>query len=181
MATNQSSPVARMYATALYENASEAGTIGEVHQGLQVINEAWEDKGFRDFFTSPRVPRPQKIKAMDAALTGKVPVQLLNFIKVLIIKGREPVFDNIVSAFDIHRDEAENRVHAWVEGGTEFSDTELDELKKQISATHGGNEVVMHFTHVPSLLGGARIRVGDKMIDNTLATRLQHLSQAINS
>ncbi|MCF6228920.1 MAG: ATP synthase F1 subunit delta [Planctomycetes bacterium] len=179
MATNQSSPVARMYATALYEAASEAGNIGEVHQGLQVINDAWQDKGFRDYFTSPRIPRPIKIKGMDAALAGKIPVQLLNFIKVLIIKGREPVFDNIVSAFEIHRDEAENRVHAWVEGGTDFTATELDELKKQISASHGGSEVVMHFQYNPALLGGARIRVGDKMIDNSLATKLAHLAQAV--
>lgn len=179
MATNKSSPVARMYATALYENASEAGIIGDVHQGLQVINEAWADKDFRDFFTSPRVPRPHKMKAMDAALSGKIPHQLLNFIKVLISKGREPMFDNIVSAFEIHRDEAEGRVHAWVEGGTEFNSAELDTLKTQISASHGGSEVVMHFTHNPSLLGGARIRVGDKMIDNSLATKLAHLAQAV--
>ena len=168
-----------MYATALYENAAEAGIIGEVHQGLQVIYEAWADKDFRDFFTSPRVPRPQKMKAMGAALAGKIPHQLLNFIKVLIMKGREPMFDNIVSAFDIHRDEAENRVHAWVEGGTEFNSAELDTLKSQISATHGGSEVVMHFSDNPSLLGGARIRVGDKMIDNSLATKLAHLAQSV--
>ena len=46
-----------MYAVALYETARERGVIGDVQQGLEAIYEAYSDKTFRNFFTSPRVPR----------------------------------------------------------------------------------------------------------------------------
>ena len=180
MATNPSDPVARMYAVALYETAHERKAIGKAVDGLELINDAWQDKTFRDFFTSPRVPRDTKIKGLDEALRGKVSEEVLNFVKVLVIKGREPLFDNIVEMFHVYRDQAENRVHAWVESGSEFNEGEIEQVKAQLSAASGGKEIVLHFEHKPELLGGARIRLGDKLIDNTLRTRLQHLSMALS-
>ncbi|MCB9894832.1 MAG: ATP synthase F1 subunit delta [Planctomycetes bacterium] len=179
MATNPSDPVARMYAVALYETARDKGAIGEVHDGMQRVFNAYQDKTFRDFFTSPRVPRAVKMKGMDEALKSHVSEAVLNFIKVLILKGREPQFDNICQAFDMYRDQAENREHAWVESGTEFNPGELEELKKQLSVASGGKEIVLHFNHKEELLGGARVRLGDKLVDNTLRTRLTHLAMAL--
>jgi F-type H+-transporting ATPase subunit delta len=170
-----------MYAVALYETARDKGVVGEVLQGLKAIYGAWEDKSFRDFFTSPRVPRPVKIKGMEAALQGRVAPHVLNFIKVLIDKGREPQFDNILSAFNMYRDQAENRVHAWVDAGSDFNEAEKNELKAALSSASGGKEVVLHYNHKPELLGGARVRLGDKLIDNTLRTRLAHLAQALGA
>lgn len=179
MATNKSDPVARVYATALYETAREKGIVGDVQKGLELLMAAWNDKTFRDFFTSPRVPRPAKMKGMEAALLGKVSPEVLNFVKVLISKGREPQFDNICAAFNIYRDQAENRVHAWVESGTEFDAGEVETLKATLSAVSGGREVVMHYQHKPELIGGAKVRLGDRSIDNTLRTKLTHLAQSL--
>lgn len=179
MATNPSNPVARMYAVALYETAHEKQQVGKAVEGLELVNSAWQDKAFRDFFTSPRVPRDTKISAMDEALGGKVSAEVLNFIKVLILKGREPLFDNIVEMFHVYRDDAENRVHAWVESGTEFNEQELEQVKTELSTAAGGKEIVLHYNHKPELIGGAKIRLGDKLIDNTLRTRLQHLAMTL--
>jgi F-type H+-transporting ATPase subunit delta len=180
MATNPSDPVARMYAVALYETAHEKQQVGKAVEGLELINEAWQDKTFRDFFTSPRIPRETKISGMDEALRGKVSDEVLNFVKVLIIKGREPLFDNIVEMFHVYRDQAENRVHAWVESGSAFNEQELEQVKQQLSQASGGKEIVLHYDHKPELLGGARVRLGDKLIDNTLRTRLKHLAMALS-
>ena len=158
MATNQSDPVARIYAVALYETARDKGIVGDVQKGLEVLMGVWDDKSFRDFFTSPRIPRPVKIKGMDEALKGRVIPEVLNFVKVLIAKGRE------------------NRVHAWVEAGSPFGDGELAAVKAALSAASSGKDVVLHYQHKPELMGGARIRLGDRMIDNSLQTRLAHLA-----
>jgi F-type H+-transporting ATPase subunit delta len=179
MSTNQSDPVARIYAAALYETAHERGIVGEVDKGLEVLRAAWQDKTFRNFFTSPRVPRATKLAAMTEALSDRVCTELLNFIKVLIVKGREPQFNNIVDAFDVYRDVAEDRVHAWVEAGSPFGDEDLESLKRKLSESTGGKEVVMHYRHNEELIGGAKIRMGDRMIDNTLRSRLARLTQEL--
>ncbi len=179
MATNQSDPVARVYAVALYETSRDKGIIGDVQQGIAVLMEAWSDKTFRNFFTSPRIPRATKIRGMEAALLGKVPQEVLNFVKILIAKGREPQFDNICASFHVYRDQAENRVHAWIEAGSPFEQAEIEAMKKQLSVVSGGKEVVMHYEHKPELLGGAKVRLGDRSVDNTLRTKLIHLAQSM--
>jgi len=176
MATNQSDPVARIYAAALYETAMERGIVGDVDKGLELLRSAWQDKTFRNFFTSPRVPRAQKIAGMEEALRGRVCDELVNFIKLLIVKGREPQFDNIVDAFVVYRDVAENRVHAWVEAGSPFSDAEIEALKSQLSTVSGGKDIVLHYVLKPEYLGGAKVRIGDQMVDNTLRSRLSRLA-----
>ncbi len=179
MATNPSHPVARVYAVALYETARDKGIVGEVHTGMELIGECWSDKSFRDFFTSPRVPSETKIKGLHDALYGKVAEEVLNFLYVLIAKGREPVFDNILTAFEAYRDEAENRAHAWVESGSEFTEAEKEDIKRRLSEATGGKAIVLHYEHKPDLLGGARIRLGDSLIDNSLRSRLRKLAQAL--
>ena len=180
MATNPSDPVARVYASALYEVAREKGMVGDVYAGLEAVLGAYSDKAFKDFFTSPRVPREVKFRGLNAALQGKVSLEVLNFLKVLVQKGREPLLDNIFSAFGIYRDEAENRAHAFVEAGTEFTQAELDELRRSLSTASWGKDVVLHFQHRPELIGGAKIRLGDLLIDTTLRSRLGKLARSIS-
>ncbi len=70
MATNVSEPVARMYAAALLEIGREKGSIGKIHEGLQLMKAAWDDQAFRDFFTSPRVNKDQKAKTSSPRHSG---------------------------------------------------------------------------------------------------------------
>lgn len=179
MATNPSDPVARVYAAALYAVAREKSIVGDVYAGLSAVMDAYQDKGFRDFFTSPRVPREVKQRGLNAALGGRVRPEVLNFLLVLVDKSREPLLDNIFNAFTIHRDQAENRAHAWVEAGTDFNQAEKDDLVRALAAASGGKEVVLHFEYNPDLLGGTKVRLGDLLLDTTLRTRLNNLARAI--
>lgn len=179
MATNPSDPVARVYAAALYEVAREKGIVGEVYAGLKAVMDAYQEKSFKDFFTSPRVPREVKQRGLRAALTGKVTTEVLNFLMLLTEKSRESLLDNIFNSFAVYRDEAENRAHAWVEAGSEFDQSEKDALVKALSAASGGKEVVLHYEYKPEMLGGAKVRMGDLLVDTSLRTRLGNLSRAI--
>lgn len=181
MATNVSDPVARMYAGALIEIGRQNGTVGKIHEGLALIAQAWGDRGFRNFFVSPRVSKEAKAPVLVNALKGKVCVEVLNLIQLLVKKRREPIFDNIVSAFDRYKDAAENRVHAFIEAGTPFEAAELEELKSALSRASGGKEVAMHVTQQPDLIGGARIRMGDLLVDTTLKRRLNRLARQFSS
>lgn len=179
MATNVSEPVARMYAAALLEIGREKGSIGKIHEGLQLLKAAWEDAGFRDFFTSPRVNKDQKAKVITEALSGKVVPEFLNFVLLLIKKRREPVFDNIVNQFDKYRDEAEGRAHAFVESGSPFDEAEKEALKQALRKASGGKDIVLHYEDKADLLGGVRVRMGDLLVDTTIKRRLSRLAREV--
>lgn len=175
MATNKSDPTAQQYAKALFAIGTEKQCVGQVYDELSALTQVYrEDSGFRNFFTSPKVPGELKEKAVLSALGGAGEITR-GFVTLLIRKRREALLDNIMDAFGTYRDDAESRVHVWVESAAALTEVERSGLVSELSkATH--KTVSLHETVRPELLGGLRVRIGDSLLDNSLRSRLEALS-----
>jgi len=179
--TNVSQTIARVYAQALYEVAEEQGAVGVVHDELRALaGLAWQEgnEDIRDFFLSPRIDRATKWKLLGEALRDHLSRPVLGLLKVLIFKGREATLDNIADHFDRFQDLAENRIHAHVTVATPMEDALKADLKARLEA-ESGKIVLMHERIDPSIIGGASIRVGDRVIDRTLRTKLAALRERL--
>src|SRR5262245_52026283 len=98
--------------------------------------------------------------------------------KVLVMKGREDAFQGIVIQFEMLKDAAENRIHANVTVASPLP-AELRAAVEGRIAKASGKSVVLHERVDPEVLGGAAIRVGDRVIDRTLRTRLAALKKEL--
>jgi F-type H+-transporting ATPase subunit delta len=178
---NPSHPVARVYAAALTEIGRETKSLGTIHDDLEAVRRLYDtDRWFRQFFTSPRIDRQVKWAAVRKAFEGQVGRPVLGLLKVLIQKGREPTLDNVADQFDKMKDLAENRMHAYLTVARPLA----DELRKTLQGRlerASGLAVVVHERVDPAVLGGASIRVGDRVIDRTLRTRLGALRKVLLS
>ena len=178
---NSSHPVARVYAAALTQVGNATGTLGPIYDDLQAVDRLFMgDVWFRQFFTSPRIDRVVKWKAVEKAFTGKVCRPVLGLLRVLIDKGREPVFDNIVDQFASLKDLAENRVHAHVLVARPLDADQRRSLQARLEKA-SGMTVAIHERGDAAVLGGASIRVGDRVIDRTLRTKLAALQKQLLS
>ena len=178
---NPSQSIARVYAQALYEVAVEQGVVGDVLDELQVLHELiWSDEGrpIREFVLSPRVDRERKWAVLRPALEGRVSRPVLGLVRVLIQKGREAVLDNIAQQFERFRDLAENRIHAHVTVAVPMDEAFLADVRARL-ARASGKTVAIHQRVDPDVLGGAAIRVGDRVIDRTLRTKLAALRERL--
>ena len=105
---------------------------------------------------------------------------MLGFLDVLFRKKREPLFDNILDQFVRFEDESENRIRVQVKSATPMADDLLESLKNRI--TMGSGKTVELETSVdPKLLGGAVIRVGDRLVDGSLRSRIRKLRKELRS
>jgi len=176
MATNVSDPAAREYANALFLVASEKGVVGTVFQDFSAVYHSYKhDKAFYTFFTSPKIPGETKRKLIDATFGPHIHQVTRNFLYLLVRKHRELLLDNVFDAFAKHRDVAENRVHAFVETASPADEALKARIKASIEAATG-KKAEMHFEVAPHLIGGMRIKVGDKLLDNSLHRRLMALA-----
>ncbi|MCA8940672.1 MAG: ATP synthase F1 subunit delta [Planctomycetes bacterium] len=176
MATNASDPAALQYARALFEVAQARNEVGTVFDELSALNTAYEqDLGFREFFTSPKISPERKHEIFTSSLGAKFTETVSNFVGVLMKKRRETLLDNICDAFGTYRDNAENRVHVWIESANELNEQVKLDLTSKLAASLG-KEVSLHVRVEPTLLGGMRLRCGDRVIDNSLRTRVADLS-----
>lgn len=176
---NPSHPVARVYAAALTEIGRETKSLGTIHDDLVAVRALYDgDAWFRQFFTSPRIDRTVKWEAVRKAFEGKLGRPVLGLLKVLIDKGREPTLDNVADQFDKMKDLAENRIHAYVTVARPLA----DEIRKALAGRlerASGLTVALHERVDPAVLGGAAIRVGDRVIDRTLRTRLAAMRKGL--
>lgn len=173
--TNVSDPAAKVYAQALLQVGQEQELLGRIGEDLAAVSALYEsDAWFRQFFTSPRIDRAAKWTAVESAFTDQVCRPVLGLLNLIIQKGRETLLDNIADQFVRYRDLAENRVHAFVTVAEAMSQQDLDTLRRRLEAASGKN-VNLHETVDSSVLGGAAIRVGGKVIDRTLKRRLAEL------
>jgi F-type H+-transporting ATPase subunit delta len=179
LAQHSSRSVARIYATALTEIGRQTGSLGVIGEDLRRVLTLYDgDAFFRGFFTSPRLDRAVKWKAVSKAFAGKVGRPTLGLLKVLIDKGREPVFDNVVDEFEKLKDVAENRVHAHLVVARPL----VDEIRRAMTERlerASGKKVTIHERVDPAVLGGASIRVGDRVIDRTLRTKLAAMKKQL--
>lgn len=178
---NVSQSVARVYGQALYEIAAEQGCVGEVLDDLRALaGLAWKkgNEDIRDFLLSPRIDRDVKWEVLRKAGEGRVSRPVLGLIRVLILKGREATLDNIADHFERFRDLAENRIHAHVTVAAPLGADLLGRVKARIEAA-SGKTVDLHEHVDPSVIGGARLRVGDRVIDRTVRTKLAALRKRL--
>lgn len=178
---NLSYAVGRVYAQALLEAAQAKRCVGEVHADLHALDDfIARTSDFRDFFRSPRVDRFTKWKLLEKALRGQVHELVLGLVRTLMLRGRGPIFDNVVRQFDRYRDLAENRVRAELTTAVAVPPEVLAQLRDRLSRASGKTvEVVSRID--PEVLGGAALRVGDRRVDGTVRRRLQALRERLLS
>jgi len=180
LAASASNRVARVYAAALTEIGRDTGTLSAIYDDLQTMHSLFSgDEWFRQFFTSPRIDRRVKWAAVEKAFKGRIGKSTLGLLRVLIDKGRESVLDNVVAQFAVLKDLAENRVHAHVLVARPLPRDITDEIRARLERAYDGKQVAIHERVDPSVLGGLAVRVGDRVIDRTLKTKLAALKKQL--
>jgi F-type H+-transporting ATPase subunit delta len=172
---NKSEPAARCYAEAVLLLAKERGRVGAVLDDLHAMMEAFhQDRFLWSLFVSPRADRLRKEAVLRKALKGKIAEEVLGLLVILVQKGREALFDNVVDYFERMKDEMENRVHVYVRSAKALDPKVREAVEAQVRQASGKTPVT-HEEVDPSLLGGLVVRVNDVLVDGSVRSRLKAL------
>lgn len=174
------SGLAGRYATALFELARDSNAIDTVAGSLKTVAAALDEGGdFAALTTNPLVGREAGAKAIVAVanVMGLDPLTT-NFLGVLARNRRLAALRNVVRDFGVlvaaHRGEATAQVTA----AHPLNDAQVAQLKQKLKAGLG-RDVAVDLRIDPSILGGLIVKVGSKMIDSSLKTKLDTLSLAM--
>jgi F-type H+-transporting ATPase subunit delta len=167
------SGVARRYARAVLEIATEERDVERWSRDLQLIRGSLEDPTLQAFFANPAVPADEKMRALDTSLTSVQP-KARNFVSVLIENGRVDAIGEIVDVFDAEVDRLRGIVHARVKTAVALDDRETAEIVRGLERITRQRVIVA--TDVdPAILGGFVARIGDRLIDASVIGRLNAL------
>jgi F-type H+-transporting ATPase subunit delta len=122
----------------------------------------------------------ERAKALEAALPKGLPVEITNLLKVLLQDGNLELVSDIGSALGRVVSGQQAPAKAEITSAVELSEQEKEALRQSLAKQFGAD---LSFTfHVdPSLLGGLRVRVGDSLMDTSVASRLSALRESLAS
>jgi F-type H+-transporting ATPase subunit delta len=180
MAT-QTDAVSTTYARSLYELAEGAGAdkVREVAQELaDIVELARGDRNFREFLQSPLIDAAKRRTSLQRIFADRVTDLTLRFLLVLNEKDRLPHLESIVAAYGSLVDEAQGRVEVDLWTAAPMGQEQLEVVTARIREALGKDPVIHPYTD-PDMMGGIKLRIGDQLVDGSLATRLRRLRQSL--
>lgn len=174
--------IARRYAKAFFELASEQNQIAQIEQDMDTLAQlATQGGDFARFIQNTTVPRAQQSNAIVAiAKHLKVSALSEKFVGTLAQNQRLPVLAQVVAAVQkliaAHKGEAT----AEVTSAIELSDAQIKQLADHLKKIMGLT-VKINVTVDPAIVGGLVVRVGSKLMDASVKTKLERLHRALKN
>ncbi|MCA7117961.1 MAG: F0F1 ATP synthase subunit delta [Acidibrevibacterium sp.] len=180
MGATHVSGLAGRYATALYSHADEAHGLDQVVAEMASLGRLIEESAdFRRLIESPLI---DVIAARDAALAvlraQGFGASVCHFVGVVIANRRLRQLPDFVRAFAALAAEKRGVVIAHVTSAHPLSDVQEQALRARLIEA-GYNQVQLIQEVDPSLLGGLVVRIGTRLYDSSLKSRLQRLQYAM--
>ena len=173
--------LARRYASAVFSLAKEANSVEAIGSELAMVARTiGSDPVTADFFISPVVARGDKESALTAAFRDRIGTIALHTLLLLVRKRREGLLGELVAEYR-KLELADRGVEPLtLTTARELSEAEVRSTVEQLERIYGRKfEAVVH--RDPKLIGGMRVAMGDRVIDGSVAGRLEELTRTLFS
>lgn len=170
--------VSKTYGEALFELAVEENKI-DVFQdevlGVKSILE--ENTEFNELMKHPKVVKEEKVQIMRNVFKGRITEELLGFLTLIIEKDRYSNIDAILDYFIDKVKEEKGIGVAYVTTAITLTDVQKKQVEKKLLETTPYKAMELHFAEEQSLIGGMVIRIGDRVVDSSIATKISELQR----
>lgn len=171
--------VAGRYALAMYNAAIKQGKLDKVESEFKLARQMVEEnEPFRRFIKSEALMRYEKKEGVAAVLAkGGFDPLVIDFFKILAENNRLGDTPEIVDRYEDMMRAQRKEVVAQVYSAQELSATESQKINHILEGLlKEGEQLVVHAKVDPSLIGGLKVEFGDKLIDLSVATKIQKLT-----
>ena len=172
--------LAGRYALALFELARDERRLDAVAASLNALGQALaESADFRTLTSSPLIGRVEGSKAVLAtAAAMNLDPLTTNFLGVLARNGRLGQLGAVIRAFNTLAARHRGEITAEVTSARPLDDGQVDAIKANLRGRFGA-DIAVDLNVDPAILGGLVVKVGSRMIDGSIRTKLNSLAQAM--
>ena len=175
-----STGIAARYATAVFDLAKETNSVKAIEADVEALDAALADSAdFNALIQSPIYSRDEQGTAI-AAIAAKMGLSetMINALALMASKRRLFVLPQLVATLRAAIAEDKGEVTADVISAKALTKAQADKLAKTLKASVG-KDVNIKATVDESLIGGLVVKVGSKMIDTSIRSRLNSLQNAM--
>ena len=173
--------LAGRYAGALYALADDAGKIDKVVSDLNGLSTLIsENEDVKAVVTSPAISWTEQTNAMTKIMEkGGADPLTVKFVGTVASNGRLYAMDRIINAFLEEHARRCGEVSAEVVSAVALDKARTAAVEKVVASLAGSDKLSLSMRVDPSLIGGLVVRIGSRMIDTSIKTKLSRLETAM--
>ena len=172
--------VKQIYGDALFELALEENRLDEFAQEIQMLDKALsENPELTKVMSHPKITKEEKVELIEGILKGRIQDELTGLIRLMVEKEHYPDVFDLFSYFLEKVKEHKNIGTAYVTSAKELSEEQKEAIKNRLLETTSYVEFEMHYAVDEALIGGMKVRIGDRVADSSIATKLSNLTREL--
>ena len=176
-----STGLAGRYAVALYALAIDSNKVDSIHDELGRLSDLIdESQDLRKLLESPILSREEQRRAITKIMEkAGADALTVKFLGTLASNGRLSALPRVIQAFQQEHARRRGQVSAEVISAVALDDHRKGVVEKTVARLAGSDKVSLSMRVDPSLIGGLVVRIGSRMIDSSIKTKLSRLESAM--
>ena len=172
--------VAKVYGDALFAEAVEKQKVDLLFEKKKTLrNVCLENEDLMQFLNHPKVVKEEKISVMENVFSGRICDDLMGFLTIIVDKGRQKEILRILDYFIAKVKEYKKIGVVCVTSAIELDDGQKARIREKLLKTTQFLELEIDYHVDPSLIGGLVIRIGDRVVDSSIRTKLEEMKREL--
>ncbi|MGI9019183.1 MAG: ATP synthase F1 subunit delta [Solirubrobacterales bacterium] len=170
--------IGRVYGDALFDVAKQESKLDAIHDELGEFVDAMDsNRDLQVFMFSPYFSSSEKREGLSKVISGAEP-ELVNFLELLAEKHRMPAIFHMRRRFDKRWAEENRQLDVTLTSAVELDDAVVKRVGKEIERQ---TDRTINLTREvdPEVLGGLVLRVGNRVLDASIRTKLDKLRKEV--
>jgi F-type H+-transporting ATPase subunit delta len=170
----------RRYAEAAFEIATRDGTVEQWRSELDMAAAVVAEPKVGHALANPSTPLEERTATAETTFSTIVSRPVLNLIELMLRRGRIEQLPHLADEFRRLDNLRQGITLATATSASPLGPDEIRALTERMEQFTGGR-IELDVTVDPSLLGGLVVRVGDRLIDGSVRSRLERLRNQLVS
>ncbi len=172
--------VSKTYGEALFELAHEEDKASMMLEEIQSVRQILESNPeFRKLMLHPGIPKQEKLELVDEVFKGRTSDEITGFLRIVVDKERFGDLESIFQYFIDKEKEFQGIGVAYVSTPKPLDLEGKSMVKNKLLETTDFKTIEMHYDVKPDLIGGMVIRIGDRVVDSSIKSRLNDLTKEL--
>lgn len=168
---------ADVYGEALFELAAESNSIDAWTEQIKTAELVFsENPDFMELLTHPKITKEEKLSVVETVFGGRFDDEVTGLLTVIVEKGRCSEIPAVFANFLERVREFRKIGVASVVSATELSDAQKKRIEEKLLSQTKYESFEMKYSVDASLIGGMVIRIGDRVVDASIKSKLARMA-----
>lgn len=170
--------ISKTYGDALFELAVEESKVDVLLEEIEQLQVILKDNAdFGKMMSHPKISKEEKLQVAENVFKGRVSDELMGFLLIVISKDRYQDMDDILEYFITEVKKYKGIGVATVTTAVPLKEEQCKKIEQKLLDTTDYKKMEIHYQIDTALIGGMVIRIGDRVVDSSISTKLNELQK----